>query len=80
MNKQSRDNKKIANGEKKEISTQKQRLHFILLRVLLFVACVAVSVALWLTVQYAEYLHEQGSELPADASAFYDATEFREIL
>ena len=52
--------------EKQEKNPREQRLHFILIRVLLFLACIAVSVGIWLTVHYVEHLknEEAGENAP----------------
>ncbi len=60
-------NGKIAT-EKQESLPKKQRLHFVLLRILLFLACVAVSIGIWLTVHYAEYLKSEGDGTVPSAS------------
>lgn len=63
-----------ANTEKQETAPRNQRLRFIFLRVLLFLACVAVSVGIWLTVHYAEHLRSEGDSLIPSADCVFDDT------
>ena len=58
--------------EKHEKNPRDQRLHFILLRVLLFLACIAVSVGIWLAVHYAEHLEGQEPEVTQSISNLID--------
>ena len=72
-------NTKIRNSaEKQEIDPKKQRLHFILLRILLFVVCIVVSVGIWLAVHYVEYL--RASETETSPSASFQVDENLEYL
>ena len=62
MNKKLRESRAERRSDKSEITPQKQRLHFILLRVFLLIACIAVSVGIWLAVHYVEHLKTQEQE------------------
>jgi flagellar basal body-associated protein FliL len=57
---------------KQEKNPREQRLHFILLRVLLFLACIAVSVGIWLAVHYVEHLKSEEPEAQSSISYFLD--------
>ena len=74
MNKRLRAENLQRSAEAQELDPKQQRLNFILLRVLLFLACIAVSVGIWLTVHYVEYLRTndgQGAE-----SAYSEPNEY----
>ena len=78
MNKRLHDQK--GKNEKQEKNPREQRLHFILLRVLLFLACVAVSVGIWLAVHYVEHLEEGEHEQNGAPSASYTIDDCCSVL
>lgn len=58
LSKQKEKNENVKNAR----DPKTQRLRFVLLHVLLFLACVIVSVGIWLTVHYLEYLNGETPE------------------
>lgn len=65
------------NVETQKGTPKSKRLRFVLLRVLLFLACVAVSVGIWLTVHYAEHLSEKDD---GQSMFFASVTEGTSVL